>query len=78
MSSDEKPADLRPEVRWGLGCLVASLALGGVLILVLLIAIALRPPVWLQVVLGIGLVVGATLLAWVVAVALGGSGRRDG
>ena len=77
MSSEEKQDDLRPEVRWGLGCLVGALALGGVLILVLLIAVALRPPVWLQIVLGIALVAGATLLAWLVAVALGGSPRRD-
>ncbi len=77
MSSEEKPDNLRPELRWGLGCLIAAFALSGLLILVLLVAIALRPPVWLQVVLGLGLVAGAAVLAWLVAVALGGSARRD-
>jgi phosphate/sulfate permease len=43
----------------------------GVLILVLLIAIALSPPVWAQVLLGLALALGGAALAWLIATALG-------
>jgi threonine/homoserine/homoserine lactone efflux protein len=66
----------RPEVRWGVGCLVAGAALVGVVILVLLVAIALSPPTWVQVVLGVLLAAGGAALAWLVASALR-SGRDD-
>lgn len=59
------------EVRWTLGCLVGAAAMIGTLILVLLVAIALRPPVWMQVVLGVGLVIGGGALTWLVVSALG-------
>jgi hypothetical protein len=62
---------LPPEVRWGLGILVSSAAVVGILILVFLVAIALTPPTWVQVVLGVGLAVGGALFAWLIAHALG-------
>lgn len=66
---EERP--LPAEVRWTVGCLVASLATVGVLILVALVAIALSPPTWVQVVLGVGLAVGGAVFAWLIASALG-------
>jgi hypothetical protein len=71
---EERP--LPAELRWTLGCLVASLATVGVLILVALIAIALSPPTWVQVLLGVGLALGGAVFAWVIASALGQ--RRSG
>lgn len=68
-SADEK--ELRAEVRWTLGCLVGAAAMIGTLILVLLVAFALRPPVWMQVMLGIGLAIGGGALSWLVVSALG-------
>ncbi len=62
---------LRAEVRWTLGCLVGAAAMIGTLILVLLVAIALRPPVWVQVLLGVGLAIGGGALTWLVVSALG-------
>lgn len=65
-----------PELRWTVGCLVASLATVGILILVFLVAIALSPPTWVQVVLGIGLAIGGAIFAWLIASALGERGPR--
>jgi hypothetical protein len=65
----------RPEVRWGVGCLVAVAAMVGVLALVVLVALVLQPPAWVQVVMGVGMAAGAVMLAWVVAAALGRRGR---
>jgi hypothetical protein len=65
----------RPEVRWGVGCLVAAAAMVGVLALVFLVALVLQPPAWVQVVLGVGLGAGGLVLAWLVAAALGRRGR---
>ena len=65
----------RPEIRWGLGCLLGLTAVAGVLILVFLVAIALQPPAWVQVLLGIGLTIGGAIFAWLVASALGQSRR---
>jgi cytochrome c biogenesis factor len=60
--------------------LVAAAALIGSLVLVFVIAFLLDPPEWVQVLLGIGLVLEGALLAWLVASALGqsreGRGRR--
>lgn len=67
---------LPPEVRWTVGCLVASLATVGILILVFLVAIALSPPTWVQVVLGVGLAIGGAIFAWLIASALGDRGPR--
>lgn len=62
---------LPPELRWTVGCLVAAMATVGILILVFLVAIALSPPTWVQVVLGIGLAIGGAVFAWLIASALG-------
>src|SRR5687767_14194865 len=58
---------LPPEVRWTVGILVSSAAVVGILILVFLVALALTPPTWVQVALGIGLAVGGALFAWLIA-----------
>ena len=61
----------RPDVfRWSVGCLVAAAATVGVVILVFLVSIALQPPVWVPVTLGIALAIGGAILAWLVASAL--------
>lgn len=62
--------EMPPEVRWGLGCLVGGLALGGTLILVVIVALIVQPPQWLQVVLGVALAIGATSFAWLFSSAL--------
>ena len=67
---------MQPAVRWTVGCLVGAAAVVGCLILVLLIALALQPPEWVQVVVGILLAGGGALLAWLVASALGQSRER--
>lgn len=67
---------LKPEVRWAVGCLIGSAAIVGTLILVMLVAIALQPPTWVQVALGVALACGGGLLAWLVAAALGGTRAR--
>ena len=63
----------RPEVRFGLGCLVATAAIAGSLILVFLVAFALQPPAWVQVLLGVALIGGGAVLGLLVANALGSS-----
>ena len=69
---DTRPEGPMPaELRWTVGCLVGSLATVGTLILVALVAIALSPPTWMQVALGVGLAGGGAILAWLVAEALG-------
>ncbi|HEX2240600.1 MAG TPA: hypothetical protein VHJ82_05615 [Actinomycetota bacterium] len=75
MRTDQSRDTLGAEARWTLGCLVASVALTGLLILVLLVAIAISPPVWIQVLLGVGLALGGALLAWLVATALKARGQ---
>jgi membrane protein implicated in regulation of membrane protease activity len=61
------------------GCLVASAATLGVVILVFIVAVALQPPVWVQITVGIVLAIGATVLAWLVASAVGqAKNDRDG
>jgi hypothetical protein len=70
-----EPADplQRPEVRFGVGCLVALAAIAGSLVLVFLVAFALSPPAWVQMLLGVALVAGGAVLGWLVASALAGS-----
>jgi phosphate/sulfate permease len=78
MAEERKDPAIRPEVRWTLGCLVAAAAVAGLGILVLLVAIALQPPPWVQVLIGVALAGGGAFLAWLVASALGQSrARRD-
>ena len=71
---DEAGKPLPVEVRWTLGCLVAAAAMVGVVIFVSLVAIALTPPTWVNVVLGVVLALGGASLAWLVATALGQRG----
>ena len=61
---------MRPEVRWVIGVIVGLTAMVGLLILVVLVAIALEPPEWVQIVMGVILVGVACLLTWLVASAL--------
>jgi hypothetical protein len=68
--NDQDPLG-RPEVRFGVGCLVATAAIAGSLILVFLVAFALQPPAWVQVVLGVALIGGGAVLGLLVANALG-------
>ena len=72
---EERP--LPAELRWTVGCLLGALSTVGVLILVALVAIALEPPTWVQVVLGVGLAVGGAVFAWLIASALGQRKGRD-
>jgi hypothetical protein len=67
-SSQDEP--LRAGARWMVGCLVGAAALVGSLVLVLLITIALQPPTWVQVVVGVLLTCGVAALAWLVATGL--------
>jgi hypothetical protein len=62
----------RPEVRFGVGCLVALAAIAGSLVLVFLVAFALQPPAWVQVLIGVALIGGGAVLGLLVATALGG------
>lgn len=62
--------DIQTGIQWGVGCLVGGAALTGALILVLLVSIAVQPPAWLQIVLGVALVGGAMCLAWLFTSAL--------
>ena len=63
-------------MRFGVGCLVATAAIAGSLILVFLVAFALQPAAWVQVVLGVALIAGGVVLGLLVANALG-SGWRE-
>jgi hypothetical protein len=53
---------------------VGLAAITGSLILVFLVTFALRPPGWVQVLLGVALVAGGAVLGWLVANALGHPG----
>ena len=77
MDGAEKDLRMRPEVRWTLGCLVGASALLGVAILVSVVAFALQPPVWVQVLIGVAVAIGCALFTWLVASALGGARARD-
>jgi phosphate/sulfate permease len=66
-----EPPPTREVVGWGLGCLIAAVSMVGILILVLLVAVALSPPTWVQVLLGVALALGGAAFAWLVATALG-------
>lgn len=59
------------------GCAVGGAATIGIVILVFLIALALQPPAWVQIVVGIGLALGATLFTWLVARAWAPSNRTE-
>lgn len=70
--------DVRAGLQWGIGCLVGSAALGGTLILVLLVAVIVQPPAWLQIVLGVALAAGATAFTWLFTSALRRSDQIEG
>ena len=62
-------------LRWGLASLVAAVALAGLLILAAVVAVALEPPDWVQLAIGVLLAVGSAALAWLIASAVR---SRDG
>ena len=62
-------------VQWGVGCLVGGAALVGVVLLSALIAFAVQPPAWVQIVIGVVLALGGVLLTWLVATAWGRSSK---
>lgn len=78
MSRRESDHWSRPELRWTFGCLVAFVGMTGLVILVFLVALALQPPEWVQVLVGIGLACGGAILAWLVAAALRQSRSTEG
>ena len=67
---------MRPEVRWTIGIVVGLTAMVGLMILVVLVSLALEPPPWIQIVMGVFLVAVACVLAWLVAAALAERDRR--
>lgn len=67
---------MRAEVRWTIGVVVGLTAMVGLMILVVLVSLALEPPAWAQIVMGVFLVAVACVLAWLVAAALGERDRR--
>ncbi len=60
-------------MRWVAAGVVAAAALLGLLVLVAIVAYALQPPGWLQIVLGVAMAAGAAVFAWLLAAAL----RKD-
>ena len=60
-------------VRWLAAGIVATAALLGLVVLVAIVAYALQPPGWLQMVLGVVMAAGAAVFAWLLASAL----RKD-
>ncbi len=60
-------------VRWVAAGVVAAAALLGLVVLVGMIAYALQPPGWVQMVVGVVMAAGAAFFAWLLASAL----RRD-
>ena len=66
----EADALARPEARWGLGCFLGAIAMTGTVILAGIIVFALKPPGWVTVVMGIGLILIGAAVAWLVATAL--------
>ena len=64
--------------RWGFAALIAFAALIGTFALAAMLVINFDLPGWLQWVLGIGLPVGAVVLAWLIASALTSASRKRG
>ena len=69
--------EIRPELRWGVGCLVAAAAMVGAVILLMYVAFTFELPVWAQMLLGVGLTLGGALLAWLVFSALTQSRHKN-
>jgi Flp pilus assembly protein TadB len=76
LAKREEDGPMRPEVRWTIGIVVGLTAMTGLLILVVLVALALEPPAWLQIAMGVFLVGVACVLAWLVSAALADRDRR--
>jgi len=69
-SSEKRERTQEPDlVRWFVAFGVGAAATIGVVILVFLVALALQPPAWVQIVLGAVLAVGAAIFTWLVATA---------
>ncbi|MDQ5816431.1 MAG: hypothetical protein M3516_09095 [Actinomycetota bacterium] len=64
--------------RWGFAALVAFAALVGTFALAAMFVITFEMPDWLQWVLGIGLPLGAAILAWLIASALTSASHKRG
>lgn len=76
--SDRGPRDAPESVdvmRWIAAGIVAAAALLGLVVLVAIVAYALQPPGWLQMLLGIVMAAGAAIFAWLLASALGKDDR---
>ena len=77
-SSDHEEMTQRPDLgRWAVAFAVGGAATIGVVILVFLVALALQPPTWVQVVLGVVMAVGAAIFTWLVANAWGSADGRE-
>jgi membrane protein implicated in regulation of membrane protease activity len=77
MPTEDRDGSMRPEMRWTIGILVGLSAMVGLMILVVLVSLALEPPPWLQILMGVVLVAVGCILAWLVAAALGERDRRQ-
>ena len=77
-SSEREEMTQRPDLgRWAVAFAVGGAATIGVVILVFLVALALQPPAWVQVVVGVVLAVGAAIFTWLVASAWKPADRSD-
>lgn len=66
----ERNDQISPEVKWGVGCLVAAAAMVGLVILLMYVAFTFDLPVWGNIALGVGLTLGGGLLSWLIVAAL--------
>ena len=83
-TSRSGPPESVDVMRWVAAGVVAAAALLGLVVLVAIVVYALQPPGWLQIVVGVAMVAGTVIFAWLLASALrkdgdegaGGPGRR--
>ncbi len=66
-SQDGRQAQEPDLVRWFVAFGVGAAATIGIVILVFLVSLALQPPTWVQIVLGVILAAGAAIFTWLVA-----------
>ena len=52
---------------WLVGCAVGAAAMTGIVIFVFLLALALQPPAWVQILIGVSLALGGAVFAWLIA-----------
>ena len=52
---------------WLVGCAVGGAAMTGIVIFVFLLALALQPPAWVQILIGGLLALGGAVFAWLIA-----------